>query len=239
MPLNLFGLENGIIIAQNYDPAKTSAGFLWCDLFDPTEEEENWVESQLKIEIPTRREMHKMELSSRFYLENGATYTTASVVTKMDTPEPEIHAVSFILKDKSLVTLRYSELHSFPIYARYLLADAEQKPEGIIVLVGLLETIISKLADALENSSHALGRLNSQLFRPSVKDKTERQESMPDFEELLRNIGVQGDLLSKTRESLLNITRVLSFISNTPHCQPQTEAYSRSHILGTVNKPQV
>lgn len=49
--------------------------------------------------------------------------------------------------------------------------------------------------------------------------------------DLLRNIGVQGDLLSKMRESLLSITRVLSFVCNTVHCPPQTEAYSRLHIL--------
>jgi len=216
VPYTLFYPRNERIenCAQS-DAVPAGTAMIWCDLNAPTKDEEHWVESLLGIEIPTREEMHEIEPSSRLYVENGVIYCTANLVTKTDTPEPENHAVSFILSHNTLVTLRYSEPYSFANFSKRLLAYYPAESRGIGVLMGLIEAIINRLADVIEGSGHTLDDLIRVSFRPSLTDKQKSQHSLPDFEGLLREIGVQGDLLSKVRESLLSLSRMLAFLNTT------------------------
>ena len=48
-------------------------GAVWIDLINPTRDEEVLVESQLKLELPTREDMSEIEASSRLYREGAAT----------------------------------------------------------------------------------------------------------------------------------------------------------------------
>ncbi len=58
----------------NNETAPITKDTVWFDLLNPTKEEDNKVESLLKISVPTRAEMREIEASSRFYKENGASY---------------------------------------------------------------------------------------------------------------------------------------------------------------------
>ena len=62
---------------------------VWLDLLEPTVEEERLVEQRLGLDIPTREEMREIESSARLYEEAGALYLTATVVTRLDTQQPE------------------------------------------------------------------------------------------------------------------------------------------------------
>src|SRR5690349_15272459 len=70
---------------------------VWIDLREVTPEEEQLVEKTLGINVPTREEMSEIEASNRFYEENGTLYMTATLVTRLDTDQPERNQVSFIL----------------------------------------------------------------------------------------------------------------------------------------------
>ena len=52
-------------------PVETSP---WIDLFNPSSEEDRFVETLVGISIPTREEMQEIEVSSRLYNENGAEF---------------------------------------------------------------------------------------------------------------------------------------------------------------------
>ncbi|MGL4445135.1 MAG: magnesium transporter, partial [Alsobacter sp.] len=80
---------------------------VWIDLVEPTREEDARVETYLGISIPTREEMSDIEPSELLYQEDGARYLTARVVHQVDT-DPEITGISFILKDRTMVTVRYA-----------------------------------------------------------------------------------------------------------------------------------
>lgn len=91
---------------------------LWIDLLDPTKEEEQTVETALKIEIPTKEEVEEIEPSSRLYVENNALYLTATMVALSDLPEAKTDVVAFIVTEKCLITLRYIELHPFKLFTK-------------------------------------------------------------------------------------------------------------------------
>ena len=94
---------------------------VWIDLLNMTPLEEKIVEKATGINIPSREEMHEIELSSRLYQEHNAFFMTMTIVSRSDTPQPESHAITFILLNNQLVTLRYIDSQSFILFS--LLAE--------------------------------------------------------------------------------------------------------------------
>jgi magnesium transporter len=201
------------------------------DLLDPTEEEEKSVEELLGTNIPTKAEMQEIELSSRLYQKNDSLHLTATVVTKADTPEPESSIITFVLVGERLVTVRYLEHQSFRLFLERGKQLSPDLSHGSLVLTGLLDAIIDRMADILESVGHNMDGMTRLIFRPSVQDKAERARTKPDFEEMLRQIAINGDLTSKARESLVSITRLLSFASQSSYFKPSTEESAKIHVL--------
>jgi magnesium transporter len=81
--------------APGFEPQAPCEGWspppdaVWLDLMNPTREEEQAVERALGLELPTPEEMAHIEPSSRLYQENGATFMTATLLTRShETPRP-------------------------------------------------------------------------------------------------------------------------------------------------------
>src|SRR5437868_5873476 len=88
---------------------------VWIDLVNPTAAEDKAVEKLSGIAIPTREDMQEIEISSRLYIENSARYMTATLMCQSDTDMPRTTAVTFILGDHRLVTVRYDQLKPFAL----------------------------------------------------------------------------------------------------------------------------
>ena len=89
--------------------AADCASAIWIDLVSPSREEDRQIERLTGIQVPTREEMAEIEVSSRLYSERGAHYMTANIIYAVDSPEPQSTAITFILTEKHLITVRYAE----------------------------------------------------------------------------------------------------------------------------------
>src|ERR1700748_838579 len=98
--------ENALKKAVSAWPGALPEGGVWVDLFNPTTEEDHAVERLAGIAVPTREDMQEIEISSRLYIENGARYMTATLMCDADTENPRTTAVTFILANHRLVTVR-------------------------------------------------------------------------------------------------------------------------------------
>ena len=98
---------------------------VWIDLVNPTASEDKAVERLAGIAIPTREDMQEIEISSRLYIENGARYMTATLMCQSDSDMPRTTAVTFILGDHRLVTVRYDQPKPFA------LVEAKQRVPGL------------------------------------------------------------------------------------------------------------
>ena len=184
-------------------------GTVWIDLLAPSDPEERAVEAALKLDIPTREELAEIEASSRLYQEDGATFMTATLIRRGDDGRAEAQPVTFILKDKWMITVRYSEPRAFPLFVR-----RAQKPgacprsaEG--VLLTLLEAVVDRVADHLESVALTIDRTSHVVFHsPSGRKPRGR-----DFEGLLQSVGEEGDFNSKLRESLVSIGRMGAYLT--------------------------
>src|SRR5215468_9238425 len=70
---------------------------VWIELVDPTREEELAVESSVGVDLPTRQEMSAIEVSSRLYQENGATFMIATLLCGSESAAPTPGPVTFVL----------------------------------------------------------------------------------------------------------------------------------------------
>lgn len=202
---------------------------VWIDLLNPTRKDEKLIEEYLNINVPTKKEMKEIEPSSRFYVEDDSVFMTATMVAKADSPEPETDAVTFILTENKLVTVRYIEPMAFRIFMTRM-GNAKRKeftPKR--VLIGLLDATTDRLADILENVSHIFDTISHTIFHSGHADEA----GVINYKEVLKSIGKNGDLTTKTRESLLSFIRLISFLEQSEDVELDSAARSR---LNSINK---
>ena len=197
----------------------TSGDAIWIDLISPTEQEEIIMDMAFSLELPTHREMQDIEVSRRLYREDNALFMTANVITNADTPQPESAAVTFIYAEKRLLTLRYADPSPFDIFRREREAEMERYDSGEQILGGLIDAIIDRVADVLEVTGASLDRISQGIFTAPPEPGAGPAEPR-DLEQVLRRLGRASDILSRSRESLSGLGRLLSFFSNSQRDLP-------------------
>ena len=181
----------------------------WIDIIRPTPDEDRFVERVTDVSIPTREEMQEIEASSRLYSENGAEFMTVSAVVNIDTEKPELSPITFVLRSGTLVTVRYAEPRPFEMFiARALRAGSIPCASGEQVMIGLLEAIVDRIADALERVGGKVDAISHHVFQDSDRAQTGRSR---DYQRAIVEIGREGDRLSLIRESLVTITRAITY----------------------------
>jgi magnesium transporter len=183
---------------------------VWIDLVKPTAAEDKAVERLAGIAVPTREDMQEIEISSRLYIENGARYMTATLMCAADTENPRTTAVTFILANHRLVTVRYDEPKPFLLVENKLARSCGPGVTGESVLMELLDAVIDRNADILERAGSDMDSISHQIFEPGGAARTGHAKR---YSDILIAIGRKGDLTSKVRESLVSIGRVVTFVA--------------------------
>lgn len=201
--------RNGAIVTEPLPSATEPPppGMVWIDVLEPSAEEKAQVEAVTGIAIPTPEQMHEIEPSSRLYQKNDALFMTASVLHKSAKEEPETRAMTFVIVGGVMVSIRHSTPQSFKIFRGRI----DQQPLLIetaeMTLVGLLDALIDRIADALEivdANVNAMARTILSLGEdPPAGSKDHKEE--------LRQIGMNQVRCSKADESLISLARVLTF----------------------------
>jgi magnesium transporter len=210
--LRLFAHETNRLVLTQYDPATMTApppGAVWYDLLNPTSEEDRFAEECLGVSIPTREEMLDIEPSARLYNEAGAEFMTITALARLDSDEPAKTPVTFILARNLLVTVRYADPRPFRLFEiRALKTNGRSYASGEMVMAGILEAFIDRLAQVLESTGDEIDTISREVFRNKVKNATVKAR---DLQSLIEQIGRKGDMLTMARESLLTIVRLTSF----------------------------
>src|SRR5579871_2374617 len=195
---------------ENPDGADLPQDAVWVDLVRPTPGEDKLIEKLVGIEIPTREEMQEIEISSRLYIEHGARYMTATLMCQSDTATPRTTAVTFILANHRLVTVRYDDPKPFEIVDHKLCRSCGPQISGETVLMELLDAVIDRCADILERAGADVDTVSHAIFEPEGAARTGHAKR---YSEILILIGRKGDLTSKVRESLVSIGRLVTFVT--------------------------
>ncbi len=206
--LSVYVPHDGTLERVTVEPGERPPGHaVWLDLVMPTVQEDKLVEEFLGIAVPTREEMQEIEVSSRLYVENGARYMTATLMCQSDTASPKTTAVTFILSNHHLATVRYDDPRPFAIVEHKLGRFCSPKIAGDVVMMDLPDAAIDRSADILERVGAEIDQISHTIFEPEADES-------PSYNDVLKALGRKGDLTSKVRESLVSIGRLLLFLAN-------------------------
>ena len=197
---------NGACLTRR-DGAQPGPATVWIDILNPTDTEEAEIEPALGIDVPTRDEMREIETSNRFYSEGGAHFMTALFLQSADTETPKTSAITFILAEKRLITVRYAEPKAFQIYSDKACRVPTSCANGAGVLAGLLEIMVQRQADHIEKIQDEVEGLAPAIFGQKSAGGTRGRR----LEVSLRSVGRSGDLTSRALESAVSFQRLLHY----------------------------
>lgn len=209
------------IAVKNKASLKGLEDAVWIDLFAPLKAEEDEVERYIGRNIPTREEMIEIELSSRLYTESDTLFMTAMMLAQSNSPDPKLDPVTFVLTPKQLITIRYVESQSFTLFTSQIKKIGTQHRDAVTLLITLLDAAVDRLADILEFVSIRLENYSKTIFN---SDSTSEKL---DYHQLMQQIGANGDLNTKARESLVTFNRLITFFGQTAYARIDEHGRSR------------
>ena len=208
-----YTVEGGrLLVRDGVQPPELLHAAVWIDLLNPTPEEERIVQQALRVEIPTREEMQEIESSSRLYREDDFLFLTAPFLYGAETDEFGSTAITFVLGSAQLVTVRYATPKAFPVFA----ARCQRAPLALLgsadgVMLHLFEQIVDRLADILERVGADMDRASQAAFR-SARASIKANKRDADLREALLTLGQVGEVTTRASETLLGLTRILTFV---------------------------
>ena len=192
-------------------PAEVQPVPVWYDLVNPTREEERTVGEILGIAVPTMDEMEDIELSARLYQEDGAEFMTMTVLIRPDAGTPRKVPVTFIVKGQVLITVRHSEPRPFDAFmarARKPNGTGLHCNNGELIMTGLIEAIIDRMADTLERLGTEIDQISQEVFSAKA---TKANKKTRDLQDLMREVGQKGEFITVVRESLVSVSRAVAY----------------------------
>ncbi|WP_237214181.1 magnesium transporter CorA family protein [Falsiroseomonas oryziterrae] len=203
--------EGRIVVRDGLSPEDDLSRAVWIDLLNPTAEEERAVQAALRVEIPTREEMEEIESSSRLYREEDTLFLTANFLYGVEGGEYGSTPITFVLAAHALVTVRYQTPKAFAVFSVRCQKNPAlvASPDG--VMLHLFEQIVDRLADILERVGSDMDRASGAAFR-SARANIKANKRDADLREALLTLGQVGEVTTRASETLLGLTRILTFV---------------------------
>ncbi len=203
--------EGRTAIREGILPAAELRAAVWLDLLNPTAEEEQAVQAALGVEIPTREEMQEIESSSRLYREEEVLFLTANFLYGVEGGDFSSTPITFVLAPHVLVTVRYQTPKAFSVFALRCQKSPTlvTSPDG--VMLHIFEQIVDRLADILERVGADMDRTSGAAFR-SARANIKANKRDADLREALLTLGQVGEVTTRASETLLGLSRILTFV---------------------------
>jgi magnesium transporter len=201
-----FALQGGRLHAVP-EPRGELERLVWIDLLNPTAEEETALEAQLGVDIPTREEMLRLEVSGKLYREDEAVVMTATLPARTDSDDLLMAPVAFVVVGGKLITVRYHEPRVFKTFPQRASQSNLGCADGESVLVALLEATVDRMTDILERAEEEVDAISRAIFRSEQPRGASR-----DLMNTLQLIGRKGDLCSNIQVGILSLERVGGFL---------------------------
>jgi magnesium transporter len=185
----------------------------WIDLYQPTPEEKARVVAATGLGIATEDDLSEIETSSRLAFDGHAIYLSMPLIAKAEGSAPESRPIGFVLARDRLITIRFNRSLAF----HQFLETQHRTPMESVAPVGLfmlmMEAICDRLADLLENIRDDLDRISKLIFHDASDNKRQRRRKDNEMQDVLRAIGRAGDTMSRVRDSLLGMGRILPYVA--------------------------
>jgi magnesium transporter len=213
--ITVFYRQDNIIQSKKLDEKETiPENTLWIDVESASTHDLDLIQKNCAIQLPSKSDVWKNNVLNRLYIEDSIAYMTAAIITKHESPYPNISAVTFILTPSSLITIRDISPTSFNVLASRLLSLPNTFKTSSQLLEGLLGEMITRVAYNMEVVEETLDNFSHRIFAGEDSEK-ERKTTSQMMKNTLKSMGTCADLNSKMNESLHSINRLLHFFKRT------------------------
>jgi len=207
--IRIFHRQGGqLLFAQSETEFATirKENVLWIDLIAPTGDEKRAAEAFLDVELQSRAQAEEIESSSRFSEDDRAIYANTNFLSPSG-DEMSMDAVSFIIAEGTLTTLREIPLRSFDNLQRKIQALPDQFPDAFTVFVEIMDKRVDLDADIVE------------LIAKDVSQFSKRINQKEDIsEEFLLDINQLQENAMFVRENVVDKQRLISNILKSKKC---------------------
>jgi len=192
--------------------ARGSKAF-WIDLLNPTAEETARVAADYGIAVPSRESLQEIETSSRLRALGQVLYVSMPLAIEDESAGFAPLPLGFVLSAQLLVTVRYSDVPAFSqVEARI---GQKQVVGSAQAFCALIEGMVDFGADRVEKLSGDLAAVSARAFGRQTSSQQHDKRISQGLRECLKAIGIAGDQLSHTRESMLGLQRIIGFVLKT------------------------
>jgi magnesium transporter len=188
--------------------AALSPEVIWIDMCAPTPDEIAFVERVSTLHVPSRAEISEIEVSSRLNIENDVLFLSTPISFRADGVRPATTPVGFVLSAHLLITVRFENLPAFAGFKDRCFAGHAVHPSSAGLFIGLLEAVVDRMADVLEHVGSQLDEISQLVFHTA-----DPKAADTDLQKTLQSLGRSGEILSKIRDSLLGIGRIVPYVA--------------------------
>lgn len=184
-------------MVRGSDPAMA----IWTDLLSPLPEQRDAI-TALGIPVPTFEDMQEIEASNRIWRGHGVESFTVTLPGSLADGTHVVAPVTFLLADARLVTVRYHTPRPFQTFPTRAGTSASGCGSAAHLFLGLMEEVIARLADLLEEQDSALTNASQALFSGQpIETRT--------LDAHLRDLGKQGMTIGNSQLALFSVERAL------------------------------
>jgi magnesium transporter len=198
---------------------------IWLDLLNPNEDERKHASDALGAELPTRKQVASIALSSRVRADTDMLRINIPGFVREDAGQGAMTPLGVLLTPRLLVTLRYAESQAFDRLARDLAKETAPR-SSIEAFVNLFESVAETAGDRMETLSTELSQLSREVF----SDRTGHSQALRG---VLFQVGRIQRQLTQIRSAMLGVQRGLSHLcEGAPNWMEQAHV-ARLHVVQT------
>ncbi len=203
---------------------------VWIDVLSATPDELELVSRETGLEIPTEAAIDEIESSSRLRTHKDVLYLSMPLVRQPET-NPSTISIGFVLTPDRLITVRFAPSRVFDHFIEELCGGQVEANSSAHILTGLLEAIVDRQADALEQVRTELETVSHRIFCEDMANASGRKREDKMLRETLVTLGRVGDLVSHIRESQVGAGRIVPYLETATEAWLPKELHGRMHTL--------
>ena len=204
---------------------------VWIDLDRATPAEREEASRLTGLRVPDLHEVAEIESSSRMAVEDGTLFLTTPALNRSADGTLVLAPLGFVVSADRLLTVRFAQSALVDHFAACWHAPAGPLT-GMQPFLGLLEAMVDKLADVLEQLGAELDAISASLFQNGPAGRLSGRRRTQFLNDTLAGIGGKGARISQLRDSLLGIGRIVRFVPQSVSWPTQED----QHRLATIDR---
>ena len=189
---------------------------VWLDLDRASDQERAAVQRVTGLHVPDRHEVAEIETSSRLVNDHGVLTLTTPMVSRGADNTLAATPIGFVLAPDRLITIRFAASTVFDGFAQSWRAEGGDAPvSGLQPFLGLLEAVVDRLADGLEQIGGEMDALSAEVFQRGADTAGSSRRRDQFLQATLAEIGRTGARVSQLRDGLLGVGRIVRFVPET------------------------